>query len=98
MRRRPCLVGLIGAEDPPLSPALVGQPPSNFEAPPVPVRSFETLLAERGQSATVGRSRCVASSSSSSAAEQLELADYDDRECAVAAARELMLRFSTAES
>ncbi len=90
-------VGLIGAEDPPLSPALVGQPPSNFEAPPVPVRSFETLLAERGSVATspVAMRRVVLQLLGG---EQLELAVYDDRESAVAAARELMLRFSTAES
>ena len=90
-------VGLIGSEDPPLSPAPVGQAPSNFEAPPVPLRSFETLLAERASSspAPVALRRVVLQLLGG---EQLELAAYDDRESAVAAARELMTRFSVAES
>ena len=97
----PVAVGLIGSDDPPLSPELVAPAPSNFEAPPVPLRSFESILAER---------RTIAAESAPEAietrlvvirllgGEQVELAGYDDRDAAVAAARELMTRFSAAET
>ena len=95
-------VGLIGAEGPPLSPEPVGPAPSNFEAPPVPLRSFETLLAER---AAIAPAAAVTAPACTRrvvlqllGGEQLELAAYDDRESALAAARELMTRFSTAET
>ncbi|HWL33484.1 MAG TPA: hypothetical protein VNP89_07755 [Gaiellaceae bacterium] len=100
----PVAVGLIGSEDPPLSPEPVGPAPSNFEAPPVPLRSFETILAEHTSTATavpaaapesVGARRVVLRLLGG---EQLELAAYGDRDEAVAAARELMTRFSSAES
>ncbi len=92
-------VGLIGTEDPPLSPAPVGPAPSNFEAPPVPLRSFETILAEHTSTATtVGPAETRRVVLQLLGGEQLELAAYDDRESAVAAARELMTRFSTAET
>lgn len=94
-------VGLVGSDDPPLSPVSVGPAPSNFEAPPVPLRSFETILAEHTSSATpvdavpVETRRVVVRLLGG---EQLELGDYEDRELAVTAARELMTRFSTAEA
>jgi hypothetical protein len=99
----PVAVGLIGAVDPPLSPEAVGPAPSNFEAPPVPLRSFETILAEHASTATTavavaepaGTRRVVLRLLGG---EQLELAAYTDRDNAVAAARELMTRFSSAES
>ena len=94
-------VGLIGSENPPLSPAPVGPAPSNFEAPPVPLRSFETLLAEHASSATEVATTPVATRRvvlQLLGGEQLELASYDDRDSALAAARELMTSFSTAES
>ena len=97
----PVAVGLIGADDPPLSPEPVGPAPSNFEAPPIPLRSFETILAERSSAvaasppAPVETRRVVIRLLGG---EQLELASYDDRNAAVAAARELMTRFSTAEA
>ena len=97
----PVAVGLIGAVDPPLSPEPVGPAPSNFEAPPVPLRSFETILAEHASTATAA----VAEPAETRrvvlrllGGEQLELAAYGDREEAVAAARELMASFSKAES
>ena len=97
----PVAVGLIGADDPPLSPEPLAPAPSNFEAPPVPLRSFESILAER--------TPATPSPAASPAAtrrlvlrllggEQLDLDAYDDREQAVAAAQELMLRFSAAEA
>ena len=97
----PVAVGLIGADDPPLSPELVAPAPSNFEAPPVPLRSFESILAERTTIAaepapTPAETRLVVIRLLGG--EQVELAGYDDREAAVAAARELMTRFSAAET
>jgi hypothetical protein len=96
----PVAVGLIGSEDPPLSPEPVGPAPSNFEAPPVPLRSFESILAEHTSTATataaaVETRRVVLRLLGG---ELLELAAYTDRDDAVAAARELMTRFSSAES
>ena len=97
----PVAVGLIGAQDPPLSPEPMGPAPSNFEAPPVPLRSFEAILAEHTSAALavapepVEVRRIVLTLLGG---EQLELAAYDDREQAVAAARDLMTRFSSAES
>ena len=100
----PVAVGLIGAQDPPLSPEPMGPAPSNFEAPPVPLRSFEAILAEHTSAALavapggpepVEMRRIVLTLLGG---EQLELAAYDDRDEAVAAARELMTRFSSAES
>ena len=43
----PVAVGLIGVTDPPLTPEPVAPAPSNFDPPPVPLRSFEAILAER---------------------------------------------------
>ena len=103
----PVAVGLIGSEDPPLSPEPVGQAPSNFEAPPVPLRSFESILAEHTSAATATATATVSAPETVETrrvvlrllgGEQLELAAYDDRDEAVAAARELMTRFSGAES
>jgi hypothetical protein len=91
-------VGLVGAvEDPPLTPEPVGPAPSNYEAPPVPIRSFETILAERtaaAAQATETRRLVVRLLGG----EELELGSYDDRDTALEAARELMSRFSAAES
>lgn len=93
-------VGLMGVVDPPLSPKAVTPAPSNFEAPPVPLRSFETILAEHASTAAVvaepaGTRRVVLRLLGG---EQLELAAYSERDQAVAAARELMTSFSKAES
>ena len=96
----PVAVGLIGAEDPPLSPEPVGPAPSNFEAPPIPLRSFEAILAERSSAAAADAPAPVETRRvviRLLGGEQLELASYDDREAAVAAARELMTRFSAAD-
>ena len=92
----PVTVGLVGAaEDPPLTPEPVGPAPSSFEAPPVPLRSFETILAERNAAAAVETRRLVVRLLGG---EELELGSYTDRDEAVAAARELMTRFSEAET
>ena len=101
----PVAVGLIGSEDPPLSPEPIGPAPSNFEAPPVPLRSFESILAEHKSTASA-TAIVVAPDTAETrrvvlrllGGEQLELAAYNDREDAVTAARELMTQFSNAES
>jgi hypothetical protein len=91
----PVAVGLVGAaEDPPLTPEPVGPAPSSFEAPPVPVRSFESILAERTAAAQVETRRLVVRLLGG---DELELGSYTDRDEAVAAARELVGRFSAAE-
>jgi hypothetical protein len=92
----PVAVGLVGtADDPPLTPEPVGPAPSNFEAPPVPLRSFESILAERtAEQATEARRLVVRLLGG----DELELGRYDDRDEAVAAARDLMERFSAAET
>lgn len=104
----PVAVGLIGAVDPPLSPEPVGPAPSNFEAPPVPLRSFETILAEHTSAIAAAPKPAVAETAAAVetrrvvlrllGGEQLQLAGYEDRDEAVAAARELMTRFSAAEA
>lgn len=97
----PVAVGLIGADDPPLSPEPVGPAPSNFEAPPIPLRSFEAILAERSSAAPPSTPAAADTRRvvlRLLGGEQLELASYDDRDAAVAAARELMTRFSSAEA
>ena len=96
----PVAVGLIGSADPPTSPETVGPAPSNFEAPPTPLRSFETILAERqaasDEQPKAPKTRRVVLRLLGG--EQLDLASYDDRDEAVAAARELMTVFSAAEA
>ena len=101
----PVAVGLIGSEDPPLSPEPVGPAPSNFEAPPVPLRSFESVLSEHTSAATATATLSAPETLETRrvvlrllGGEQLELAAYSDRDEAVGAARELMTRFSSAES
>ena len=89
-------VGLIGATDPPLTPEPVAPAPSNFDPPPIPLRSFEAILAERSTAAPAARPtrRIVLTLLGG---DRLELTAYEDRDEAVAAARELMTRFATAE-
>jgi hypothetical protein len=89
-------VGLIGATDPPLTPEPVAPAPSNFDPPPVPLRSFEAILAERATTAPPAPTirRIVLTLLGG---DRLELAAYEQRDEAVAAARELMTRFATAE-
>ncbi len=107
----PVAVGLMGAQDPPLSPEPIAPAPSNFEPPAVPLRSFEAILAEHAATvvAAAPEPATVVEAVPEPTAtrrivltmlggEQLELAAYDDRDEAVEAARELMTRFSSAES
>ena len=80
----PVAVGLIGSEDPPLSPEPVG-PHASAATATVTVIAPETVETRRVVLRLLG-------------GEQLELAAYSDRDEAVGAARELMTRFSSAES
>jgi len=94
-------VGLMGAQDPPLSLEPIAPAPSNFEPPAVPLRSFEAILAEHAATVVEALPEPTATRRivlTMLGGEQLELAAYDDRDEAVAAARELMTRFSSAES
>ena len=96
----PVAVGLMGTVDPPLSPEPIAPAPSNFEAPATPLRSFETILAEHKsavseQPPASDVRRVVVRLLGG---EQLELATYGDRDEAVAAARELVTLFSSAEA
>jgi hypothetical protein len=92
----PVAVGLVGvADDPPLTPEPVGPAPSSFEAPPVPLRSFESILAERTAAQATESRRVVIRLLGG---DELELGGYDDRDQAVTAARGLMERFSAAEA
>jgi hypothetical protein len=61
----------------------------------VPLRSFESILAERTAAQASESRRLVVRLLGG---DELELGCYDDRDEAVAAARELMQRFSTAET
>ena len=103
----PVAVGLIGAVDPPVTPEAVAPAPSNFEAPPVPLRSFESILAEHTSAAAAPAAPAVAVAEPAATrrvvlrllgGELLELAAYGDHDEAVTAARELMAGFSKAES
>lgn len=101
----PVAVGLMGTQDPPLSPEPIAPAPSNFEPPAVPLRSFEAILAEHAATVVAAAPAAVPEPTATRrivltmlGGEQLELAAYDDRDEAVAAARELMTRFSSAES
>jgi len=97
----PVAVGLMGAQDPPLSLEPIAPAPSNFEPPAVPLRSFEAILAEHAATVVEALPEPTATRRivlTMLGGEQLELAAYNDRDEAVTAARELMTRFSSAET
>ena len=94
----PVAVGLIGATDPPLTPEPVAPAPSNFDPPPVPLRSFEAILAERTAAVPVAAQATRRIVLTLLGGDRLELEAYEGREEAVAAARELMTQFATAEA
>jgi hypothetical protein len=105
-------LGLVGSDGPPLSPETVGRAPSGYEASAVPLRSFELMLADRaGAEGTAdpveeldpteelppaaGPRRLVVRLLGG---EELELGSYDDRDGALAAAHEVVARFTAAET
>jgi hypothetical protein len=93
----PVAVGLIGATEPPLTPEPVAPGPSNFDPPPVPLRSFEAILAERTAAAPAAAPATRRIMLTLLGGDRLELAAHVNRDDAVAAARALMTQFVTAE-
>ena len=93
-------VGLVGVDGPPLSTETVGRPPSILEAAPVPLKSYEAILAERGATAPVpaaaAETRRVVVRLLGG--EELELGSFTGREAAVTAAQELVAKFTSAEA
>lgn len=98
-------VGPVGAATPPLSTETIGRPPSILEAAPGPLKSFETILAERTEHeipaleeqapAAPGVRRVVVRLLGG---EELELGSFDGQAAALVAAQRLVGRFSSAEA
>ena len=106
-------VSLLGGDSsgPPVGPETVGRPPSNYEAPPVPLRPFPTsvmtAVATEPESVTEPD---VETEDMPSLAEvrrlvvrllggdEIELGSFDDRDDAMEAAQQLVGRFSSAEA
>lgn len=98
-------VGLVGVDGPPLSTETVGRPPSILGAAPVSLKSYETILAERGAAAPVPVAAETPAESEARrvvvrllGGEELELGSFDGRDGAVAAAQELVAQFTSAEA
>jgi hypothetical protein len=105
-------VSLLGGETgPPVGPETIGRPPSNFEAPPIPLRPFPTAVLTKPadtdptpvatepktETETVGPDvrRLVVRLVGG---EEVELGSFDDRDGAIEAAQQLLARFSAAEA
>lgn len=102
-------VSLFGGGDsgPPVGPATIGRPPSGFEAPPVPLHPFPTAVPAAPAGATehetgaeelppaAGVRRLVVRLLGG---DEIELGGFDDRDEAMAAAQQLVARFSSAEA
>ena len=106
-------VSLLGGDSsgPPVGPDTIGRPPSNYEAPPVPLRPFPTsvlsAVATEPESTT---EQDVETEDMPSMAEvrrlvvrllggdEIELGSFDDRDDAMEAAQQLVGRFSSAEA
>jgi len=100
-------VSLLGGDTgPPIGPETIGRPPSNFEAPPIPLRPFPTAVltkpAETEQEAKVEIVTVAAEVRRLVVrlvgGEEVELGSFDDRDGAIEAAQELIARFSAAEA
>lgn len=92
----PADLSTIGAE-PPLSPKTVGRPGSAFAGAPVALKPIPTIPLTRAAKAAANPDarRLVLRLLGG---EQLELATFDDREEAMAAAEELVAQLADAES
>jgi len=106
-------VSLLGGETgPPVGPETIGRPPSNFEAPPIPLRPFPTAVLTKPadtDSELVETEQEEAVTDVTVAAEvrrlvvrlvggdEVELGSFDDRDGAIEAAQQLIARFSAAE-
>jgi len=100
-------VSLLGGDSgPPVGPVTVGRPPSGFEAPSVPLRPFPTSQAP-APAETVAETETEERPSAAEVrrlvvrllgGEEVELGSFDDRSDAMAAAQQLVARFSSAEA
>ena len=106
-------VSLLGGDSsgPPVGPDTIGRPPSNYEAPPVPLRPFPTsvLSAVKTEPESVTEQDVETEDMPSLAevrrlvvrllgGDEIELGSFDDRDDAMKAAQELVGRFSSAEA
>jgi hypothetical protein len=88
--------GLLGGRpEPPVNPETIGRPPSNFEAPAIPVLPFPQAPAAVAEAAPTGTRRLVVRLLGG---EEVELGSYGDRSIAIEAAQALAARFSSAEA
>jgi len=107
-------VSLLGGDTgPPVGPEMVGRPPSNFEAPPIPLRPFPTAVltkpAETDSNPLESEQEAETEIVTVAAevrrlvvrlvgGEEVELGSFDDRDGAIDAAQQLIARFSSAEA
>jgi hypothetical protein len=98
-------VGLAGSDGPPLSPETVGRAPSFLEAP-VPLRPAPaTVAAPAPEPVEEPEEEILAPAADVRrlvvrllGGEEIELASFDGRDAAIAAAQELVLRVGAAEA
>jgi len=106
-------VSLLGGDSsgPPVGPDTVGRPPSNYEAPPVPLRPFPTSVlspvATEQEPVTEPGDKTEDMPSMAEVrrlvvrllgGDEIELGSFDDRDDAMDAAQQLVGRFSSAEA
>ena len=106
-------VSLLGGNSsgPPVGPDTIGRPPSNYEAPPIPLRPFPTsMLSAVATLPEPVTEQDVETEDAPSMAEvrrlvvrllggdEIELGSFDDRGDAMDAAQQLVARFSSAEA
>src|SRR5688572_9489550 len=107
-------VSLLGGETgPPVGPETIGRPPSNFEAPPLPLRPFTTAVltkpAETDSMPVATEPEAETKNETVGpdvrrlvvrlvGGDEVELGSFDDRDGAIEAAQELIARFSAAEA
>jgi hypothetical protein len=103
-------VSLLGGGDsgPPVGPETIGRAPSNFEAPPIPLRPFPTSILS-APVATEHEAETESEDVPTAAevrrlvvrllgGEEIELGTFDERDDAMEAAHALVTRFSSAEA
>ena len=105
-------VSLLGGGDsgPPVGPETIGRAPSNFEAPPIPLRPFPTSIlsapvATEHEAETETETEDVPTAAEVRrlvvrllGGEEIELGTFDERDDAMEAAHALVTRFSSAEA
>lgn len=78
-----------------MGPPTIGRPPSNFEAPPIPLLPFPRAVADASAPAETGLRRLIVRLLGG---DEVELGSFDNRGDAMKAAQELVARFSSAEA